>query len=191
MSDEFPLPASGDGRPCRVRRERRVDGRRFAPGRLRPRSPGTIRRSGRRPVGRLRLRRVPGEGRQGGRPGLRAGPGRLRPGLRGAARLDRAAHGRSGANPWDPAQLLGYLKDNPWEAASVTWTLNADQTPLYAIAPAGPFAGRAYELLREFLDEQLRGEIELVSIPGRLAGQARLFNGQVVPVVVPELRGDV
>jgi cyanobactin maturation PatA/PatG family protease len=85
--------------------------------------------------------------------------------------------------------MLGYLKDNPWEAASIIWTLNADQTPLYAIAPAGPFAGRAYEFLREFLDEQARGEIELVSIAGRLDGRARLFNGQVVPVVVPELRG--
>jgi cyanobactin maturation PatA/PatG family protease len=107
------------------------------------------------------------------------------------ARRDSIAQhmGGPGANPWDPAQILAYLKDNPWEAASVTWTLNADQTPLYAIAPVGPFAGRAYELLREFLDEQFRGEIELVSIAGRLGGQARLFNGQVVPVVVPELRG--
>ncbi len=85
--------------------------------------------------------------------------------------------------------MLGYLKENPWEAASITWTLNADQTPLYAIAPAGPFAGRAYEFLAEFLADQLGGEVELVSIPGRLGGQARLFNGQVVPVVIPELRG--
>ena len=97
--------------------------------------------------------------------------------------------GGPAANPWDPSQVLAYLKDNPWEAASITWTLNADQTPLYAIAPAGPFAARAYELLQEFLDEQLRGEIELVSIPGRLGGRVRLFNGQVVPVVIPELRG--
>ena len=97
--------------------------------------------------------------------------------------------GGPGANPWDPAQMLAYLKDNPWEAASITWTLNADQTPLYAIAPAGPFSARAYELLQEFLDEQVRGEVELVSIAGRLGGRTRLFNGQFVPVVVPELRG--
>jgi cyanobactin maturation PatA/PatG family protease len=94
-----------------------------------------------------------------------------------------------GANPWDPSQMLAYLKDNPWDAASITWTLTVDQTPLYAIAPAGPFSGRAYELLREFLDEQFRGAIELVSIAGRQSGQARLFNGQVVPVAIPELRG--
>ena len=89
------------------------------------------------------------------------------------ARRDSIAQHMGGpaANPWDPSQMLAYLKDNPWEAASIIWTLNADQTPLYAIAPAGPFAARAYELLREFLDEQVRGEIELVSIPGRLGGQ--------------------
>ncbi len=94
-----------------------------------------------------------------------------------------------GANPWDATQILAYLKDNPWEAASITWTLTVGQTPLYAIAPAGPFSGRAYEFLRDFLDEQLRGEVELVSIAGRLGGHTRLFNGHVVPVVIPELRG--
>jgi cyanobactin maturation PatA/PatG family protease len=94
-----------------------------------------------------------------------------------------------GANPWDPTQMLAYLKDSPWEATAITWTLTVDQTPLYAIAPAGPFSGRAYEFLRDFLDEQLRGEIELVSLAGRQSGRARLFNGHVVPVVIPELRG--
>ncbi|MGO9464960.1 MAG: PatA/PatG family cyanobactin maturation protease [Isosphaeraceae bacterium] len=93
------------------------------------------------------------------------------------------------ANPWDPSQMHAYLKDSPWEAASIAWTLTVGQTPLYAIAPAGPFAARAYELLRQFLEEQVRSEIEMVSIAGRLGGRARLFNGQVVPVVIPELRG--
>ncbi len=97
--------------------------------------------------------------------------------------------GNPGASPWDHAQMLAYLGDNPWEAASITWTLSVDQTPMYAIAPGGPFSGRAYEFLREFLEEQLAGKIELVSVAGRLAGRVRLFNGQVVPVVVPELRG--
>jgi cyanobactin maturation PatA/PatG family protease len=97
--------------------------------------------------------------------------------------------GGPGASPFDQAQMLAYLKDNPWEAASITWTLSVDQTPMYAIAPAGAFSGRAYEFLRQFLDEQLRGEIELVSLAGRLGGRTRLFNGQVVPMVIPELRG--
>ncbi len=97
--------------------------------------------------------------------------------------------GGTSANPFDPSQILGYLKDHPWEAASIVWTLSFDQTPLYAIQPAGPFAARIYDLLREFLDDQVKGEVEIVSIPGRLAGQARLLNGQVVPVVIPEPRG--
>src|SRR5262245_782880 len=57
--------------------------------------------------------------------------------------------GGPGENPGDAARMLAYLKEHPWEAASVAWTLNADQTPLYAIAPAGPFSGRAYEWLRQ------------------------------------------
>ncbi len=97
--------------------------------------------------------------------------------------------GGPGGDPFDPAQVLAYLKDNPWEAASIIWTLRFDQTPLYAIMPAGPFAARVYDLLREFLDDQVKGQVEMVSIPGRLAGQVRLFNGQVVPVVIPEPRG--
>ncbi len=107
------------------------------------------------------------------------------------ARHDSIAQhmGGPGENPWDAGRMLAYLKEHPWEAASFTWTLNADRTPLYAIAPAGPFSGLAYEWLQKFLGEQLREEIELISIAGRLAGRTRLFHGRSVPVVVPELRG--
>jgi cyanobactin maturation PatA/PatG family protease len=96
---------------------------------------------------------------------------------------------RTKSNPFDPAQMLGYLRQNPWESASIQWILSFDQTPIYAIKPAGPFAGEAFRCLVEFLADQVAGTIERVSIPGRLAGQARLFNGQVLPVVEPELRG--
>src|SRR5262249_16995398 len=94
------------------------------------------------------------------------------------ARRDSIQHHieRDKSNPLDPTQMLAYLKTHNWEAASILWTLNADQVPLYAIVPAGPFAARGYELLCEFLDDQQNGQVELVSIPGRLAGQARLFN---------------
>jgi cyanobactin maturation PatA/PatG family protease len=92
-------------------------------------------------------------------------------------------------NPLDPAQMLAYLDKNPWEATSIVWTLSLDQTPIYAIHPSGPFAAEGYRRLREFLADQLAGSIERVSIPGRVAGRARLFSGQVLPVVVPELRG--
>ncbi len=85
--------------------------------------------------------------------------------------------------------MVEYLRRNPWESASIQWVLTSDQTPIYAIMPAGPFAGEAYHRLLEFLADQVAGTVERVSIPGRLAGQARMFNGQVLPVVVPELRG--
>jgi cyanobactin maturation PatA/PatG family protease len=97
--------------------------------------------------------------------------------------------GGTGANPLDPSQILGYLKDNPWEAGSIVWTLNIDQTPVYAIMPAGPFAAKVYDLLREFLDDQINRRVEMVSIPGRLASPVRLLNSQVVPAVIPEPRG--
>jgi cyanobactin maturation PatA/PatG family protease len=57
------------------------------------------------------------------------------------------------------------------------------------VRPHGPFAINAYGELRRFLHEQLTEGVERVSIPGVLAGQARLLNGQTVPVIVPDLRG--
>ena len=46
-----------------------------------------------------------------------------------------------------------------------------------------------YERLRGFLAEQIKNEIERVSIPGRIVGRTTLLNGQVVPTIEPELRG--
>jgi cyanobactin maturation PatA/PatG family protease len=43
-----------------------------------------------------------------------------------------------------------------------------------------------YERLRSFLRDE---NIERVSIPGRIAGSMKLLSGQMVPVVVPEVRG--
>ena len=40
-----------------------------------------------------------------------------------------------GGNPGAPDQLLAYLEANPWDAASIIWTLNFDTTPIYAIQP--------------------------------------------------------
>jgi PatG C-terminal/Subtilase family/PatG Domain len=90
---------------------------------------------------------------------------------------------------FDHAHMLAYLEKNPWDAAAIEWTLTQDSTPIYAIRPAGPFAARGYENLREFLAEQEKQEIERVSIPGTLVGKTRLLNGQVVPLLIPELRG--
>lgn len=92
-------------------------------------------------------------------------------------------------NPHDPAQLLSYLQDNSWEAAAIIWTLNLDATPIYAIKSCGAFAREIYERLRDFLHQQLDNAVERVSIPGRIAGNVRLMNGQVVPVIQPDRRG--
>jgi len=82
--------------------------------------------------------------------------------------------------------LLSFLSANPYYAQSLTWTVELDATPIYAIVPSGPFAGVVYEQLREFLSD---GNIERVSIPGYIGGSVRLMSGQVVPAIIPELRG--
>jgi cyanobactin maturation PatA/PatG family protease len=93
-----------------------------------------------------------------------------------------------GSNPNDPNQLLAYLEDNPWDAASINWTLNLDATPIYAIQSQGAFASDVYQRLRQFLREQLEEGVERVSIPGMIMGQVMLMSGQVVPVIMPTLR---
>lgn len=87
------------------------------------------------------------------------------------------------ANPYHPQQLLTYLEDNPWDAASILWTLNLDSTPIYVVQPQGPFASDAYQRLRQCLREQLTEGVERVSIAGVIIGQARLLSGLVVPVI--------
>jgi cyanobactin maturation PatA/PatG family protease len=99
------------------------------------------------------------------------------------------AMGVGGNNPYAVDQLLSYLVSAPYEAPSLIWTLNLDATPIYAIQPLGAFAAAGYERLREFVDGQLNHGVELVSIPGVIGGSVRLQSGQVVPVIVPALRG--
>lgn len=91
-------------------------------------------------------------------------------------------------NPQDTRQLLAYLKKSPWDAAALTWTLSIDATPIYAILPAGPFAPAVHARLQEFLADMLEG-VDRISIPGVVAGSVRLANGQIVPAIIPELRG--
>jgi cyanobactin maturation PatA/PatG family protease len=75
---------------------------------------------------------------------------------------------------------------HPWAAQSVIWTLNLDATPIYAIAPSGPFAAMVYERLREFLADR---DVERVSVPGYIGGAVRLMSGQVIPTIIPEIQG--
>jgi len=82
--------------------------------------------------------------------------------------------------------LLQYLNHNPYEAQSLIWTLNLDATPIYAIIPTGPYASVTYERLRSYLGHE---NVERISVPGYIGGSVRLMSGQVVPVIIPEVRG--
>jgi cyanobactin maturation PatA/PatG family protease len=75
---------------------------------------------------------------------------------------------------------------HPWDAQSIIWTLNLDATPIYAITPTGPFAGVVYDRLREFLGCE---DVERVSMPGYIGGSVRLMSGEVIPAIIPEVRG--
>ncbi|MBK8897149.1 MAG: PatA/PatG family cyanobactin maturation protease [Candidatus Competibacteraceae bacterium] len=92
-------------------------------------------------------------------------------------------------NPYDPEQLLNHFTKNPWDAASVIWTLNLDAVPIYAIKPEGAFAQEAYQELRNFLNDQINNSVERVSVPGYIVGNIKLKNGQMIPVINPDLRG--
>jgi hypothetical protein len=95
----------------------------------------------------------------------------------------------SGSPTFDLNALFKYLDKNPWDAQSLLWTLNLDATPIYVIQPVGAFASAAYDRLRQFFREQIAEGVERISVPGLLAGRARLMNGQVVPSLLPDLRG--
>ncbi len=96
-------------------------------------------------------------------------------------------HMKQPANLQDPKQLAAYLKDNPWDAASIIWTLNLDAIPIYAMQVQGGFARDICKRICEFLEQQ--DEIERISICGTLAGSVYLSNGYKVPLIWPELRG--
>ncbi|GAA3622890.1 hypothetical protein GCM10022419_130740 [Nonomuraea rosea] len=93
------------------------------------------------------------------------------------------------ANPYDPRQMVDYLRDNPSEARPLIWTMNLDLTPIYAIEPVGGYGPGVYERLVEFLDRQQRAAdaldfVDRISVPGTLPGRTvKLFNGQHVPVI--------
>lgn len=105
------------------------------------------------------------------------------------ARLDYFAQSIFPSNPTraiPKTDFLNYLSNNPWEAQSFNWVLKLDATPIYAIVPSGPFASVAYERLRSALEDE---QVERVSIPGVIVGSTRLMSGQIVPAIVPDIRG--
>jgi cyanobactin maturation PatA/PatG family protease len=82
--------------------------------------------------------------------------------------------------------LQTLFSKEPFQAQPVIWTLSRTEVPMYAIVPAGAFAAETYAwLLKEWADK----EVEFVSLPGVLAGQVALYDGQIVDAVIPDLRG--
>jgi hypothetical protein len=105
-------------------------------------------------------------------------------------------------------------KPNMYDAKSIYWTLWQNGTPIYVIQPMGPFAEDAYRELVDFyagqigypLDVDYTGTpqqqeqtesdapesvlpVEHVAISGVIVGEARLSTNEVVPVIVPHMRG--
>jgi hypothetical protein len=96
--------------------------------------------------------------------------------------------------PDEPRGYPGFTA-SPWDASELIWTLNIELTPIYAIRPIGGFTAEVYQRLVEFLDGQTRPPdhpdfVERVTVPGYLTGETVcLYSGQVVPVLVPNIRG--
>lgn len=95
--------------------------------------------------------------------------------------------GREGdLKPISNEALLSLFQNSPFQAQSVVWTLSRTDVPMYAIVPNGAFAAETYKwLVQEWADPQ----VEFASIPGVIAGQGTLYDGSVVDLLVPDLRG--
>lgn len=109
------------------------------------------------------------------------------------ARLDYFTQvmGNNDSHPFDPVHMADHLNagDNLEQSNALIWTLKIDGIPVYAIEPSNQFAVLQYGRLVEFLFDQEKNDVERVSIAGTLSGEARLFNGQIVPKISPVLRG--
>lgn len=89
-----------------------------------------------------------------------------------------------------PNVLISFLESgNQASVSELIWTLEQEGTPIYAIHPFGAYARETYTLLLDFLKEQTKDAIERVAIPGTIVGKTTLMSGQVVPVIVPVMRG--
>ena len=103
--------------------------------------------------------------------------------------------GKQPKSPYNPEDLLAFLRsENRYSKAhstAVTWTVNLEGTPIYALRPDGTFARETYETILEFYDEEIHKQSDRAAFPGTLkeGTTARLLSGQVVPVICPEVRG--
>lgn len=88
--------------------------------------------------------------------------------------------------PISNTALQDLFKKQSFQAQSVIWTLSRTEVPMYAIVPSGAFAAETYAWL---VNEWQDAEVEFASIPGVLAGQIALYDGQIVDAIIPDRRG--
>jgi cyanobactin maturation PatA/PatG family protease len=117
-----------------------------------------------------------------------------------------SAMGGANLNPTVPRDLEAFFQGNagatppleghPEAADAVIWTLSFDATPIYAIQPRGPYAAETHLRLRSILQDEYpanpptKGQgVVRVAVPGYISGSVKLFSGQTVPVIHPDLRG--
>jgi cyanobactin maturation PatA/PatG family protease len=77
-------------------------------------------------------------------------------------------------NPYDPNQLSTYLAKNPWASDKLTWTLNLDRTPIYALEAEMP-VGMTWD--RPFSSPDPERElVEVVGNPNHLSEILTTFS---------------
>jgi hypothetical protein len=105
-----------------------------------------------------------------------------------------------------PVNLLRYLqgwsetaadgkavehKPHMYDAKSIYWVLSQNGAPLYVVQPMGPFAEDGYRELVDFYAGQISEapDVQHVAISGVVVGEAQLSTNEVVPIIVPHMRG--
>lgn len=92
-------------------------------------------------------------------------------------------------NVYNPQDVLTHLQNNTHETGELIWTLSQESIPIYAIYPLGPFAHETYKKILELFESELVNGADRVSIPGMVSGKTTLLSGQVVPTIIPSIRG--
>jgi hypothetical protein len=88
----------------------------------------------------------------------------------------------------DAAVMGRLLAERPSLAEGLTWLLQENGNPIYALEPQGPLAAEIYSNLAEILTAQVLGEVDTISIPGlRMSSMRSLRDGTRVPRVVMEV----
>ncbi|MFN9420214.1 MAG: aminotransferase class V-fold PLP-dependent enzyme [Pirellula sp.] len=125
-------------------------------------------------------------------------------------RLDKSGHPFYYSMPHSPI-LNGPQFANRSDVSSLTWVLMINETPVYAISPAGAFAFDIHNTLVGFVRDQLHSaewfkselnweqisdpgaphgdDVERIALAGVVVGETQLYSGERVPIVVPDHRG--